>query len=120
MKHKSAPLISKQQVKVSKLKWQTESNKVDCAVFAMRHMECFDGGPISQFDIGFVKESQQQKAQLMRLRKKYVTKILMSDLNKIMKKFLADAKDFESIEPTTRDAILYEAYTNRAKRFELL
>lgn len=120
MKHKSAPIISKQQVKVSKLKWQTESNKVDCAVFAMRHMECFDGGPISKFDIGFVKESQQQKAQLMRLRKKYVTKILMSDLNKIMKKFLADAKDFESIEPTTRDAILYEAYTNRAKRFELL
>ncbi|KAL8209567.1 hypothetical protein R6Q57_006299 [Mikania cordata] len=35
------------------LKWATRVNIKDCGVFAMRHMECFMGGPESEFDCGF-------------------------------------------------------------------
>ncbi|KAL4574180.1 hypothetical protein LXL04_021006 [Taraxacum kok-saghyz] len=117
-KHPSAKVISKKQVKCAKMKWQTVYNDIDCGIFAMRHLECYTGGDISKFDCGLVKESEQQSAQLMKLRKKYATKILMSDLNIKMKSFLEDATSFQKIEESTRKNILYNAYKNRQKRFD--
>ncbi|KAL4574995.1 hypothetical protein LXL04_021835 [Taraxacum kok-saghyz] len=79
---------------------------------------CYTGGVISKFDCGLVKKSEQQSAQLIKLRKKYATKILMSDLNIKMKSFLEDANSFQKIEESTRKNILYNAYKDRQKRFD--
>ncbi|KAL4557141.1 hypothetical protein LXL04_035313 [Taraxacum kok-saghyz] len=118
-KHPSAEVISKKQVKCAKMKWQTVYNDIDCGIFAMRHLEYYTGGVISKFDCGLVKESEQQSAQLIKLRKKYATKILMSDLNIKMKSFLEDATSFHKIEESTRRNILYNAYKDRQKRFDI-
>ncbi|KAL4575958.1 hypothetical protein LXL04_012045 [Taraxacum kok-saghyz] len=119
-KHPSAEVISKKQVKCEKMKWQTVYNDIDCGIFAMRHLECYTGGVISKFDCGLVKESEQQSSQLIKLRKKYATKILMSDLNIKMKSFLEDANSFQKIEESTRKNILYNAYKDRQKRFDFI
>ncbi|KAL4590128.1 hypothetical protein LXL04_003048 [Taraxacum kok-saghyz] len=81
--------------------------------------QCYTGGVISKFDCGLVKESEHQSAQLIKLRKKYATKILMSDLNIKMKSFLEDATSFHKIEESTRRNILYNAYKDRQKRFDI-
>ncbi|KAL4566080.1 hypothetical protein LXL04_030190 [Taraxacum kok-saghyz] len=119
-KHPSAEVISKKQVKCAKMKWQTVYNDIDCGIFAIRHLECYTGGVISKFDCGLVKESEQQSSQLIKLRKKYATKILMSDLNIKMKSFLEDANNFLKIEESTRKNILYNAYKDRQKRFDFI
>ncbi|KAL4579717.1 hypothetical protein LXL04_015878 [Taraxacum kok-saghyz] len=92
------------------MKWQTIYNDIDCGLFGMRHLECYTGGVISKFNCGLVKESEQQSARLIKLRKKYATKILMSDLNIKIKSFLEDATSFSKIEESTRKNILYNAY----------
>ena len=119
-KHPSAEVISKKQVKCAKMKWQTVYNDIDCGIFAMRHLECYTGGVISKFDCGLVKESEQQSSQLIKFRKKYATKILMSDLNIKMKSFLEDANSFQKIEESTRKNMLYNAYKDRQKRFDFI
>ncbi|PWA43661.1 hypothetical protein CTI12_AA531940 [Artemisia annua] len=60
-----------------KMSWQTNNNYVDCGIFAMRHMEMYSGN--RDFDAGFVPEGKEQKKQIEDLRKKYMTKILLSE-----------------------------------------
>ncbi|PWA44876.1 hypothetical protein CTI12_AA526360 [Artemisia annua] len=45
----------------------------------MRHMETYLGN--KDFDAGFVPEGKEQKKQIEDLRKKYLTKILLSGYN---------------------------------------
>ncbi|KAL8249271.1 hypothetical protein R6Q59_006139 [Mikania micrantha] len=63
--------------------WRTEFNKVDCGVLLMRHIETYRGF-LLDWDCGLCKEEEVnnlQKLQLNDLRKMYVTKIILHDLN---------------------------------------
>ena len=62
-----------------KMSWQTKNNYVDCGIFAMRHMETYSGN--KDFDAGFLPEGKEQNKQIEDLRKKYLTKILLSEHN---------------------------------------
>ncbi|KAD6454221.1 hypothetical protein E3N88_08927 [Mikania micrantha] len=56
---------------------------VDCGVFLMRHMETYKGCLLN-WECGLCGENEAnnlQKLQLNDLRKKYVTKIILHDLN---------------------------------------
>ncbi|KAL8239075.1 hypothetical protein R6Q59_015642 [Mikania micrantha] len=64
--------------------WRTQINKVDYGVFLMRHMETYRDCQLD-WDCGVCKEEEEvynlQKLQLNDLIKKYVTKIILHDLN---------------------------------------
>lgn len=81
--HPKATDIMDPVIKILKMSWRTEANFVDCGVFAMRHMEVYKGNGTVGFDTGFLKEDSDQKKQLDGLRVKFLTKLLLSDLNMI-------------------------------------
>nr|KAJ0216721.1 hypothetical protein LSAT_V11C300121420 [Lactuca sativa] len=63
----------KKSIKPQRLEmsWRTVKNKVDCGVFAMRHMETYMGQPLSKWKPGLHKESAVQQTTLEKLRQKY-------------------------------------------------
>lgn len=70
--------IDQEQVKI---KWQMKQNMVDGGVMLMRMMETFMGYDSHKWENGLYKEGTKQKKQLKDLRSKYVSKILLSDVN---------------------------------------
>ncbi|KAL4573574.1 hypothetical protein LXL04_020384 [Taraxacum kok-saghyz] len=63
------------------MSWMTKNNKVDCGVFVMRHMETYKGEKMEKWDASLESECDSLKEQLNELRWKYVTKMLLSDMN---------------------------------------
>ncbi|MFS8002161.1 hypothetical protein Hanom_Chr13g01198841 [Helianthus anomalus] len=41
------------------MKWRTADNDIDCGIFYMRHMECYDGEEVEKWNCGFHKEYEQ-------------------------------------------------------------
>nr|GMD57195.1 ulp1 protease family, C-terminal catalytic domain-containing protein [Ipomoea batatas] len=70
--------IEKLKVKMMKMAWRDNRNKIDCGVFLMRHIETFRGQSPKLWNCGLQKE---KKDQLNALRVKYLTALVMSDLN---------------------------------------
>ncbi|KAD4386009.1 hypothetical protein E3N88_26178 [Mikania micrantha] len=66
-----------------KLPWATKKNVTDCGVFVMRHMEMYMGKEAKSFDCGFSKNHFKRTSQIKTLRKKYATRILLSDANNL-------------------------------------
>ncbi|KAL4557717.1 hypothetical protein LXL04_035904 [Taraxacum kok-saghyz] len=67
-----------------RMSWMTKYNYIDCGIFLMRHMETYKGQHVDDWDVNLedeVEDSDDQQIQLHDLRRKYVTKILISDLN---------------------------------------
>nr|GMD52411.1 uncharacterized protein LOC109150699 isoform X6 [Ipomoea batatas] len=58
--------------------WLDSKNKVDCAMYAMRHMETFMGQPCKQWHCGL---ETRTGPLLQGLRRKYLRDILMADIN---------------------------------------
>ncbi|XP_071716702.1 uncharacterized protein [Rutidosis leptorrhynchoides] len=86
--------IEEADFEAPELKWGTRKNVVDCGIFVMRHMETFAGGHLSRWDCDICEENRAQKFILTKLRKKYVTKLLLSNENKQKTKVLLDARSY--------------------------
>ena len=69
----------------------TKKNKVDCGVFVMRHMETYKGEKMERWDASLEMECDSQE-QLNELRWKYVTKMLLSDMN-LLKEYVEGKMD---------------------------
>ncbi|KAL8259002.1 hypothetical protein R6Q59_026955 [Mikania micrantha] len=81
--HPNGRHISTAKIHRLAMPWRTEFNTVDCGVFLMRHMETYKGCLLN-WECGLCGENEVnnlQKLQLNDLRKKYVTKIILHDLN---------------------------------------
>ncbi|KAJ0677781.1 putative Ulp1 protease family catalytic domain, papain-like cysteine peptidase superfamily [Helianthus annuus] len=92
------------------MKLRTKNNGIDCGVFCMRHMECYNGEEAENWDCGFHEEDEEpeiidqgkthvskQKAQLEDLRRKFITKILLHDINKRKDFVIEDSKKFRKL-----------------------
>ncbi|PWA88296.1 hypothetical protein CTI12_AA121450 [Artemisia annua] len=64
-----------------KLKCGTEQNVIDCGVFVMMHMEQYGGEALKNWKFEFPKEGKEQELEIIRMRIKYATKMLMHELN---------------------------------------
>nr|GLL27117.1 uncharacterized protein LOC109155335 [Ipomoea trifida] len=87
-----AKKIEKLKVKKMKMAWRDNRNKIDCGVFLMRHMETFRGQLPELCNCGLQKEN---KDQLNALRVKYLTALMMSDLNEHREQNIQQAAEFE-------------------------
>ncbi|KAL4577875.1 hypothetical protein LXL04_013990 [Taraxacum kok-saghyz] len=68
------------------MRWMTRENYTDCAIFLMRHMETYKGQELQDWEVNLEVEDPDkdvQKLQLAALRRKYVTKMLTSDINNL-------------------------------------
>ncbi|KAL8247695.1 hypothetical protein R6Q59_008911 [Mikania micrantha] len=102
---KESPALHKKIVNLKPKKlempWQTEKNFVDCGIFAMRHMETYMGKEIKEWkeDCAILEESSgKQNEQLLDLRYKYLSKILLSDINILHDEVTKEVKKFEGLD----------------------
>ncbi|XP_047953122.1 uncharacterized protein LOC125198954 [Salvia hispanica] len=92
-------------VKLSKTRymnmpWQNDTNKVDCGIYVMRHLETYMGGPVRNWNSGLTKKGTES---FIKLRARYTEALLIGDTNKkafdtftmIQKKFENDSKKGE-------------------------
>ncbi|KAL8201996.1 hypothetical protein R6Q57_011143 [Mikania cordata] len=103
------------------LPWQTDKNFVDCGVFAMRHMETYKGQPINEWTnyCGLKEEADQYViGQLNDLRIKYLSKMLLSDVNLLRDKVMSQLEDFEKIDISEREKLKKGAEKRIIKRIQ--
>ncbi|KAK1440876.1 hypothetical protein QVD17_06708 [Tagetes erecta] len=79
--HIKAGVIKLCKPKVLKLKWATHGMLEDSGVLIMRHMETFMWTGVDVWDCGLSIDARKLKQQILRLRKKYAAKILLSPIN---------------------------------------
>ncbi|XP_042001592.1 uncharacterized protein LOC121750944 [Salvia splendens] len=61
------------------LPWQNDTNKVDCGVYVMRHMETYMGGPVRNWNSGLAKNGTEA---FIKLRAKYTEALFVGETNK--------------------------------------
>lgn len=118
VKHPKANNIRRCKPRGFTLKWKTSGNGVDCGIFVMRHMESYMGEIVSKYVSGFVTESDEQKKQLNNLRCKYVTKLLLSDLNTSKDKVIEQAEAYHMIDEIEKMQISQTAIEKKKERFD--
>nr|KAJ0211254.1 hypothetical protein LSAT_V11C400213610 [Lactuca sativa] len=89
--------------------WRTVRHKVDCGVFAMRHIETYMGQPISNWKPGLYKESAIQQTTLEKLRQRYAHRMLASEINMLKAKVLDLAEKYQKVEFKVRTPHAYKA-----------
>ncbi|KAK9053285.1 hypothetical protein SSX86_029918 [Deinandra increscens subsp. villosa] len=100
--HPKAKNIKNSTLERLEMAWRTRSNYIDCGLFLMRHMETYMGD--NDWKCGFGEEKKgKQGAVIEDLRRKYIAKILLHDINK--------SKDF-----VVKDFNKYMALTPQEKR----
>ncbi|CAH1420619.1 unnamed protein product [Lactuca virosa] len=86
--------------------WRTINNHIDCGVFTMRHMETYMGGSMNEFKVGFKNESSAQDDQLVKLRTKYLYKIITHEYNVQKDYVLQKVDEFHKIPSRQRSELL--------------
>ncbi|PWA54501.1 ulp1 protease family, C-terminal catalytic domain-containing protein [Artemisia annua] len=81
-KHPKASDVRDKKTTIMKLKWGTKNNEVDCGVFVMMHMENYNGETATKWNLGFPTEEENQTIDLIKMRIKYATKMLMHEVYK--------------------------------------
>ncbi|KAL4591786.1 hypothetical protein LXL04_004757 [Taraxacum kok-saghyz] len=98
VKHKSTSQLENVDPHRLKMNWRTRGNYNDCGVFCMRHMETYMGDNSGNWSCGLNKESPKQQ-EIDYLRFKYLTKILLSDINQLRDKIIAQTEKFAKKSP---------------------
>ncbi|KAJ9548708.1 LOW QUALITY PROTEIN: hypothetical protein OSB04_021251 [Centaurea solstitialis] len=116
IKDERANKLLKAKQKIQKMSWRT-SNQVDCGIFAMRHMETFMGGNLLKWHCGFDQEGDKQKLQIEYLRIKYVSEILLSNVNCNKEFVTAEVEKFEQHSSEKQLKLLLAAKMMKDKCF---
>ncbi|KAL1554277.1 hypothetical protein AAHA92_14855 [Salvia divinorum] len=83
-------VIKNSAVKHIDMPWKNDTNKVDCGVYLMRHMETYMGGPIKNWVTGLTKKGTES---LVRLRVRYAEVLLKGPTNKKASEMCAIMKE---------------------------
>ena len=71
---------------------------------------------IGNWTCGLHKESAKQQQEIDYLRFKYLTKILLSDINQLRKKIIAQTEKFAKKSPQEIDALVKKGWEKRIGR----
>ncbi|KAH6815107.1 hypothetical protein C2S51_019927 [Perilla frutescens var. frutescens] len=71
-----------------KMPWRNDTNKVDCSIYVMRHMETYKGGSLRHWNSGLTSDNAKQ---MKYLRAKYCAVILNDESNIHKERIMADA-----------------------------
>ncbi|XP_076955981.1 uncharacterized protein LOC143630996 [Bidens hawaiensis] len=91
--------------------WASKSNHIDYGVFMMRHMETFKGCVTKEWfaDCGLSDEVDargkvigKQKAELNDLRRKYVAKMLLNEINLTKEDFVQVMMEYDSLSADSK------------------
>ncbi|KAL3644388.1 hypothetical protein CASFOL_012320 [Castilleja foliolosa] len=74
-----------------KMHWRDENNRVDCGVYAMRHIETYMGGSLKSWRCGLSKNNPRM---MKYLRVRYTAALLGSEINTHRDRVVAEAKKY--------------------------
>ncbi|PWA79650.1 ulp1 protease family, C-terminal catalytic domain-containing protein [Artemisia annua] len=84
---------------VLNLKWKTRNDKINCGLYAMIHMEHYEFED-EEWEIGILdEEDAQHRIQMDVLRNRYITKILLHEINQHKRKMIHSAENWISKNP---------------------
>ncbi|PWA57465.1 Peptidase C48, SUMO/Sentrin/Ubl1 [Artemisia annua] len=85
--------------KVLNLRWKTRNDKINCGLYAMIHMELYEFED-EEWEIGILdEEDAQHRIQMDVLRNRYITKILLHEINQHKRKMIHFVEDWISEYP---------------------
>ncbi|PWA45190.1 hypothetical protein CTI12_AA519720 [Artemisia annua] len=94
--HPKSNLMTKAVCTRLEMSLRTEENCVDCNVFLMRHMETYLRS--KNWNCGLKDEGPEQQTQIYELRKKYLSRILKSDINIKRSIVLEELEDYRNCQ----------------------
>ncbi|GJU39463.1 peptidase C48, SUMO/sentrin/Ubl1 [Tanacetum coccineum] len=112
--HPCVEKLSKDKpAKVLKMKWKTEKNKIDSGLYMMMHMELYQGESATNWKTDIVQENNRDyEMQMTSMRMRYITKILIHEMNtkrglmsRYAKKFSEDNKNKEKVKKMVENVI---------------
>nr|KAJ0218872.1 hypothetical protein LSAT_V11C300124030 [Lactuca sativa] len=118
--HPKAEMFSHVMPHRLEMPWRKINNSIDCGVFTMRHMETYMGGGMNEFKDGFKNESSAQDDQLVKLRTKYLYKILTHEYNVQKDYVLQKVDEFHKIPSKQRSQMLAIAKEEIHRRLDVL
>ncbi|KAJ0692299.1 hypothetical protein HanPI659440_Chr15g0584291 [Helianthus annuus] len=89
-----------------------KKNHTDSGVFLMCHMDTYMGENIKEYHCGIFAKCSGQVNQLKVLRRKYATRILLSELNLKKQEILVEANHFHCLRKEEKNNILDYAIKN--------
>ncbi|CAI9292056.1 unnamed protein product [Lactuca saligna] len=116
---KAFDLLTK-EILVFKIKWWLKNNFEENVVALMRHMECFQGHAQSSWDCDIEKDQKQQKEKFTKLRVKYLTKLLLNDINLNRKEIVDQGIQFDKKTEEEKNTLLKNAMQKYKERFKLM
>ncbi|CAI9103193.1 OLC1v1001639C1 [Oldenlandia corymbosa var. corymbosa] len=88
----TARIFKNAKIRVLKMRWQDTENFTDCGIYAMRHMETYQGDP--RWELEFTGVLERDNEILDRLRIKYFAEILSShEINRCAGIFMAKVQE---------------------------
>ena len=116
-KHEKAAEIASKKTTVMRVNWATKENVIDCGIFVMMHMEHYNGETAKNWNLEFPKEGKDQEMEIIKIRIKYVTKMLMHDLNIHREKMNQEAFEFAAkyTDKAAKQQMIREAIDKKKK-----
>ncbi|PWA61019.1 hypothetical protein CTI12_AA377290 [Artemisia annua] len=91
--------LCEKDAKVLNLRWKTRNDKINCGLYAMIHMEHYEFED-EEWEIGILdEEDAQHRIQMDVLRNRYITKILLHEINQHKRKMIHFAENWISENP---------------------
>ncbi|PWA49790.1 ulp1 protease family, C-terminal catalytic domain-containing protein [Artemisia annua] len=91
--------LCEKDAKVLNLRWKTRNDKINCGLYAMIHMEHYEFED-EEWEIGILdEEDAQHRIQMDVLRNRYITKILLHEINQHKRKMIYFAENWISENP---------------------
>ncbi|KAL3617425.1 hypothetical protein CASFOL_037746 [Castilleja foliolosa] len=94
LKHKAAAWKNINYIRLA-MPWRDDTNKFDCGVFVMRHMETYMGETVRSWKCGLANDKPKM---LKYMRVKYCAAILGSDININRDQVLAASKEYYELK----------------------
>ncbi|KAK1415137.1 hypothetical protein QVD17_30909 [Tagetes erecta] len=122
VQHQNWKQISILKPVIPELRWSNDKTETDSAIYAMCHMESYVGGNFKKYNPGLYVQchGKVNKAQLDKLRCKFLTKILLSDINISKELIVEHAEEFDKYNFYEKKKMLErakESWPARLKEF---
>ncbi|PWA34169.1 ulp1 protease family, C-terminal catalytic domain-containing protein [Artemisia annua] len=91
--------LCEKDAEVLNLRWKTRNDKINCGLYAMIHMDHYEFED-EEWEIGILdEEDARHRIQMDVLRNRYITKILLHEINQHKRKMIHSAENWISKNP---------------------
>ncbi|CAI9300122.1 unnamed protein product [Lactuca saligna] len=102
--------------RVMNISWQVEQVGTDCGIYLMRHMESYMGGSEGRWECGLIDKKAGDLTVILKLRMKYMARLLTADFNKCKSIIVTDFEAFRKLDILEQTMILQQSAENRKKK----